>query len=71
MKIKKTRVSWEWPSGDPAFMLVPRPLLADLAVMLYNDLRVVCLRFQGLHYDDYVRQFGGVVSKSAKQEYPV
>ena len=63
MKIKKTRVSWEWPSGQESFMLVPQPLIAQLAVMLYNDLRIVCLRFNGQHYDDYVRKFGGVVLK--------
>lgn len=61
MSFKKVLVSWQWPSGEVDSMRVPAPLVTDIAVLMSRDVRCSFVRFEGLHYDDYVRVYGGIV----------
>jgi hypothetical protein len=60
-------VTWVWPDEKKAKMIVPLPILANVVVMLDNDVRCGIIRVSGLPYDDYVRTYGGVILNLEKR----
>ena len=61
MRVNRFKVSWLWPDDSLSSMMVPQPILPQVVVLLDQDVRCHTIRVDGMHYDDFVRIYGGVV----------